>query len=491
MLQNSLVERKLCSMPASKRTRPKAAPAKSRSVVPIQDTIESIRGFPDKLVIFKVPASPFWWVRYYDSKPIKRSTKTENRQEAIRFAKKFYETVLVNNALGHSNNPKVKSFVLCADAVIKEDQEKAKRGELAQRYADTQKSLISKHIKAFFKSYEIGEIDYAVLDKFKTYLFEQELASSSVKLHFVSINKIFNYAQRHNIIKSAPLLPDVKREDNPRGYFKLMEYVKLRRVVRRLIGYVAKIKQKNSINDDETVKVLRNVVVTRELQLMIGFMIYTFIRPTDLKQMKHKHIEVKKGDEGEYLWMPLPKSKKHDSPITSMPRAAYFYKRLRDDAIAEKARVTGQDASKVDISDDYVFCPQHKNRTYAYQQIYRQFELVLETANLKQNDKGDVFAPYSLRHTSIMYRLIYGGEINTTKIAKNARTSTEVIERFYVAQLESSDVTRDLHKRKEPRSKRKSSTFIAHDNTPSLDDLMKRDKDKFPEHVRKTPLKLG
>lgn len=477
-------------MPASKRTRSKATPAKSRSVVPIQDTIESIKGFPEKLVIFKVPASSFWWVRYYDSKPIKRSTKTDNRQEAIRFAKKFYETVLVNNALGHSNNPKVKSFMLCADAVIKEDEEKAKRGELSQRYADTQRSLIGKHIKTFFKSYEIGDVDYAVLDKFKTYLFEQELASSSVKIHFVSVKKIFNHAQRHNIIKTAPLLPDVKNEDNPRGYFRLGEYVKLRRVVRRLIGYVAKIKQKNVINDGETVKVLRNVVVTRELQLMIGFMIYTFIRPTDVKQMRHKHIELRKGDEGEYLWMPLPKSKRHTSPITSMPRAAYFYKRLRDDAIAAKAIATGQPIDKVDVSDDYVFNPQHKNRTYAYQQIYRQFELVLETANMKQNDQGDVFTPYSLRHTSIMYRLIYGGEINTTKIAKNARTSTEVIERFYVAQLESSDVTRDLHKRKEPRSKRATRTFLSHDQGPSLDDLAQRDKDKYPEHVRMKQVKV-
>ena len=478
-------------MPASKRNPRKAAPAKSRSVVPIPDTIESIKGFPDKLVIFKVPASPFWWVRYFDGKPIKRSTKTENRQEAIRFAKKFYETVLVNNALGHSNNPKVKSFVLCADAVINEDQEKAKRGELAQRYADTQKSLIGKHIKAFFKSYEIGDVDYSVLDRFKTYLFEQELASSSVKLHFVSVNKIFKYAQRHNIIKSAPVFPDVKREDNPRGYFKLLEYVKLRRVARRLVGYVAKIKQKSQVNERETIKTLRNVVVTRELQLLIGFMVYTFIRPTDLKQMKHKHIEVKHGSDGDYLWMPLPKSKKHDSPITSMPRAAYFYKRLRDEALAAKAQASGQSIDKVDISDDYVFSPQHTNRTYAYQQIYRQFELVLETANMKQNDKGDVFTPYSLRHTSIMYRLIYGGEINTTKIAKNARTSTEVIERFYVAQLESSDVTRDLHKRKEPRTKRQPTTFISHDSTPSLQDLMRRDEGKIAEDVLNTPVKLA
>ncbi|MFW9610719.1 MAG: hypothetical protein ACMV0J_00805, partial [Fluviibacter sp.] len=62
--------------------------------MPIASTMEHIKGYPDKLVIFKVPASKFWWVRYYDGKPIKRSTKTEIRQEAIKFAKEFYETVL-------------------------------------------------------------------------------------------------------------------------------------------------------------------------------------------------------------------------------------------------------------------------------------------------------------------------------------------------------------------------------------------------------------
>lgn len=457
------------------------ATAKSRSVVPIAGTIESIKSFPDKLVIFKVPASKYWWVRYYDKRPIKRSTKTENKQEAIRFAKEFYESLLVNKKLGISNNPKTKSFMLCAQAVLDENTEKAKRGELAERYVSSQNSLINKHIKAFFKGYEIADVDYGVLDKFKTYLFEQELASTTVKLHFVAVKKIFNHAQRHNIIKVAPLLPEVKQNDNPRAYFKLEEYKRLRRASRRLIGHVAKVKQKVEGSDAEKEKILRNVHVTRELQLMIGFMVYTFIRPTDIKQIKHKHIEIRNGNEGEYLWMPLPKSKKHSSPITSMPRAAWFYKKLMADALAAKAQKTGQTLDKVDIGDDYVFSPQHANRAYAYQQIYRQFEVVLEAAQMKFNDKGEVFTPYSLRHTSIMYRLIYGGEINTTKIAKNARTSTEVIERFYVAQLESTDVTRDLHKRKDPRNKKATKFFISQDNAPDLNDLLKQQIAKLPE----------
>ncbi len=472
-------------MRMQKRTgpTPKKGSDKSRSVVPIPETIERIKGFPDKLILFKVPASPFWWVRYHDSRPIKRSTKTQSKQEAIRFAKQFYESVLVNNALGHSNNAKAKSFVLCADALIREDEEKRKRGELSDGYVRTQKNIINKHIKAFFKSYELSEINYALLDQFKTYLFEKDLASTSIKIHFVAIQKIFNYGQKHNIIKVAPLLPDIKREDNPRGYLTLPEYVRLRRTVRDLVGQTAKIKIKADKNTGKQEKILRNIVVTKEFQLMIGFMVYTFIRPTDLKQIKHKHIEVRKGEDGEYLWMPIPKSKNHDSPITSMPRAAYFYKRLKALAIQEKSK-TRNLSHQSSIDEDYVFLPQNSNRTYAYQQIYRQFELALQTAGMKKNSKGDTLTTYSLRHTSIMYRLIYGGEINTTKIAKNARTSTEIIERFYVAQLESSDVTKDLHKRKSPRAKRENKIYISHGEASDLNQLINQETAKLPKRIR-------
>lgn len=435
-----------------------AAQVNSRSVVPIADSIESIRGYPKKLVIFKVPASEFWWVRYYDGKHIKRSTKTTVKQEAIGFAKAFYEELLVNKKLGISNNPRAKSFVQCAQAVINEDQQKAERGELSQSYADTQKSLINKHVTNFFRNYEIRDIDYALLNKFKDYLYGQDLAASTIKINFVSLTKIFKYALRHDLIKTAPTFPHVKNEDNPRGYFKLNEYQQLRRISYELLGKVAKIKQRKVVGDDIIEKNLRNIVITREMQLLIPFMVYTFLRPVDIKIIQHKHIKIHHGDDGDYLWMPLPTTKRHSSPITSMPKAAYYYKRLRDMAIAEKTKEVleaGSNVEDVNIDEEYVFQAKHQNRSYAYQQIYRQFELLLAESGLKTSDQGDNRTLYSLRHTSLMYRLIYGGEINTTKIAKNARTSTEMMERFYVAQLESTDVTRDLHKRKKPRKKNK------------------------------------
>jgi hypothetical protein len=40
-----------------------------------------------------------------------------------------------------------------------------------------------------------------------------------------------------------------------------------------------------------------------------------------------------------------------------------------------------------------------------------------------------------LRHTAITYRLLYGKGIDLLTLARNARTSVEMIERFYASQL--------------------------------------------------------
>ena len=431
-------------------------PTKLRSVVPIPDTIETIRGYPDKLVIFKVPASPFWWMRYYDGKPIKRSAKTTDRREAIKAAKEFYETLLVNKKLGVSNNPKKSSFALCADAVIAEDERKAQRGELNRHYVKSQTQLIRKHIMAFFGRSELSAIGYAELDKFKTYLFDKQLAATSIKIHFVALKKILDHAQRTGIIPTTPLLPKVKKEDNARGGFTLPEYRVLRRVVRSLVGTVSEVKQRVTKDGEDADRKLRNIEITREMQLLIPFMVYTFIRPTDLKNMRHRHIDVRQGENGHYLWMPLPESKRHDKPITSMPRAAIFYGQLRANRLAQLGD------PKADISDEYVFEPGQENRDYAYRKITRQFDVILDTAGLRVSPEGDSRTLYSLRHTSLMYRLRYGGQINPLVLAKNARTSVEMLERFYLSKLETAQFTEDLHAPKpSKRQRREKATFTA------------------------------
>jgi len=55
---------------------------------------------------------------------------------------------------------------------------------------------------------------------------------------------------------------------------------------------------------------------------------------------------------------------------------------------------------------------------------------------------------YSLRHTSIMFRLIYAGEINLLTLAENVRTSMTMIERFYISRPGGVMMIEELHKKR-------------------------------------------
>jgi hypothetical protein len=155
--------------------------------------------------------------------------------------------------------------------------------------------------------------------------------------------------------------------------------------------------------------------------------------------MQHKHVEVRRGEHGDYLYLPIPQSKKQDKPITSMPRAAVAYRRLLD---YQRQRGYGAET-------DFLFLPEHSNRQTAYRTLTRQFDVVLNDTSLRVGKDGSQRTLYSLRHTAIMYRLLFGGDINLLTLARNARTSVAMIERFYASQLEGHMVVSQLHQRRQ------------------------------------------
>ena len=63
------------------------------------------------------------------------------------------------------------------------------------------------------------------------------------------------------------------------------------------------------------------------------------------------------------------------------------------------------------------------------------FRKILEQANLRSGQYGQLRTLYSLRHTAITFRLLYGNGIDLLTLARNARTSVEMIERFYSSNL--------------------------------------------------------
>ena len=98
-----------------------------------------------------------------------------------------------------------------------------------------------------------------------------------------------------------------------------------------------------------------------------------------------------------------------------------------------------------------MFLPQIENRGYALKQLQRQFDAVLEFTGLSAKGEDSDRTLYSLRHSSIMFRLMFGSSIDTLTLARNARTSPEMIDRFYAAPLQGEMNIDKLQGKRNPR----------------------------------------
>ena len=182
--------------------------------------------------------------------------------------------------------------------------------------------------------------------------------------------------------------------------------------------------------------------MTRDLSDLIVFMVNSYIRPTDIRNMQHKHVEIIRR-EWTYLRLSLPPSKGHTFPITTMPWAVKVYERIRRRQEIELGR---------DIHpEDHVFLASASSRDSAMKLLARQFEIVLEVTGLKLSTAGETRTLYSLRHSSIMFRLLFGRTVDTLTLARNARTSPEMIDRFYAAPLQGEMNVGELQSKRRPR----------------------------------------
>jgi integrase len=153
-------------------------------------------------------------------------------------------------------------------------------------------------------------------------------------------------------------------------------------------------------------------------------MVYTFLRPGDVRQLKNKHIEIIHG-KFHYLRLTPPEIKRHKAPTVSLPQAVRVYKTL----------LAHQTAMGYGKPDDYVFFPEEKNRLRCLNTIGWLFNWILNSLGIKAGPHGADRSFYSLRHTAITFRLIFGGNIDLLTLARNARTSVEMIEKFYASTL--------------------------------------------------------
>lgn len=386
--------------------------------LPKPGTLHKVNGY-GTLTIYMMEASPFWYMRYYESgRVIRRSLKVTSKSEAIKEAQKVF-IGLKHQKMNSLPLTQKSGFEVCARQLLKENEGRRDRDELSVEKVKYDTARLEGDLLPHFGKYEIADINYQIINDYITKLSAppRSLANNSLKIHLSHIKSILKYAQITNVITALPAFPKLKQIDVARPWFNSGEFGTLHRKCSANIGKSVPVLSKAG-------KLLRNVTITQELYELIFFMVHSFIRPTDIKVLKHKHVTIVRGNEA-YLRLSHPPTKGHGSPIVTLEPAIQRYENLR---ALHQANGFGR-------PDDYVFQPDQPNRDYALRNLARQFDQLLRLANLKTSGTGQERSLYSLRHTCIMNRLIKGNDITLLALARNARTSVEMIDRFYAKHL--------------------------------------------------------
>jgi Phage integrase SAM-like domain len=381
---------------------------------PIPDTLESVPGFPTTLQIYRMPASRYWYARAsFNGKRIVRSLKTERHANAITAAKDFYNGLLLKRSQGQPLT-EGSQFKTVAEALLNEDRARVERGERKPSIVTDCEYILEKDLLPFFRTTKIKDINYKKILEYTEHLRKRNVSSQTIKNHYIHLRKILKHAHKMEMLDKLPIFPTISTQDNPREWLNDDQFAKLLETTNKAIKDKAK---------------PYRIVITEHLRDLTNFMVNTFLRPQDIKLLQHKHISVIKDPRrGTYLRM-MARGKTAPAQVVSTQAAVGIYGRLKGDPEA------------------FVFFPELLNRAYAMSIMSKQFKYVLEQADLYKTESGERTL-YSLRHTCIMNQLLHG-KWSLFTLAKNCRTSPEMIQRFYGSHLEAEMNVQHLYQQAE------------------------------------------
>ena len=435
--------------------------ARQARSLPVLSSMSAIRGYPSKLKIYRIRGSRYWQARcFMEGKMHVRSTKALEKQEATEAAKRFYEELLVRfRQSGESEvarldraqvreTPAKYVFQSVADRALEGERGRMMRGELSMQSFKSLRNRFKKQITPYFWGKDIRALGHEDLSSFMDVLVKRNSSSITITQYLQSIRLVLKFALVNELVDRIPPFPKVRLNSQPRGGFTATEYLQLLRAAKQLSRLEEE--QKPSTHRNRAGGIFtKTVSVPHEMAWMIGFMVNSFLRPTDLKYIQHKHVEIVRGDHL-YLRLTLPETKRHKAQIVTLRPAVRIYRHLRQ--YSEKQGYGRE--------DDYLFLPHVEDRDAATVVLSQNFNKILLATHLKKGELGQERSLYSLRHTAIMFRLLYGKGIDLLTLARNARTSVQMIEEFYASNLTAEMNISLLH------SKRRSTTRQAELNFP-------------------------
>ena len=375
-----------------------------------------------KLHVYKRENSRCWQcATYLNGKNWRVSTKEESLQHAKDFAEDWYLELKGKHRAGTLKAGK--RFSDAADRFL-EEFEIITQGERSERWIKRVKDIVRLHLKPFFKTLPITEADAQSYRMHRIQTGRGRTAPekdsenkakppsrSTIHHEIVTLRQILRTAQRLGWIAFVPdLRPPFKASGKitHRGWFSAKEYKQLYEATRRRAKNPPKPRWKWACE---------------QMHDYVLFMANTGLRPDEAARLEFRDVEIVDDQAtGETILEIEVRGKRGVGFCKSTRGAVGPFKRLQKRMRPDPAKpVRGE--MKAPEPTDHLF-PINQREL---------FNAILKEEGLKKDREGNFRSPYSLRHTYICLRLIEGADIY--QIAKNCRTSVEMIEKYYAIHL--------------------------------------------------------
>jgi integrase len=354
-----------------------------------------------KLHLYKRTNSRCWQCStYLGGRNRRKSTGEESLSHAKDFAEDWYLELKGKFRAGVLKDGK--SFSEAADQFLRE-YKVITLGQRHPRHVQRHEDIIRMYLIPFFGDKTVEEITPGDMQEYRIHRANNGFrgkppARSTIHHETVTLRQVLKTAHRHGWLKAVPdLAPPYKTSGKitHRAWFSPKEYKQLYEATRRRAKQPLKKRWKWECE---------------QMHDYVLFMANTGLRPDEAARLEYRDVEVvNDAATGETILEIEVRGKRGIGFCKSMSGAVTPFKRLR-----ERNN------------------PQPTDRLFPGSQR-ELFNRILDDEGLKFDRDGNRRTAYSLRHTYICLRLMEGADIY--QIAKNCRTSVEMIETYYASHI--------------------------------------------------------
>ena len=382
-----------------------------------------------KVHLFKRAQSNYWQcAASVGGKQRKFSTKQASLELAKDVAEDWYFTLLGKKRAGELLSEK--TFRQAADQFLKE-YVVITEGQRSSRWIAGYEIRLRLHLLPFFGALGLSQVTPGKVQEYRVHRIAtsttgQAPARSTIHDEIVTIRQVLKTAIRHGWLSHLPDLSPPYRTQGKivhRPWFSPAEYKQLYQATREYA--------RQPIHEHFRWN-------AEQVHDYVLFLANTGLRPDEAKNLQHRDVQIVMDEAtGREILEIEVRGKRGVGYCKSMPGAVKTYRRLQSRPLPglpqghRARRRRGENPKEAPVLTEKKY-PQPSDPVFPGNHV-KLFNNLLTRTKLKLDRDGNKRTAYSLRHTYICMRLMEGADIY--QVAKNCRTSVEMIQKFYAAHL--------------------------------------------------------